>query len=143
MIKSHKRLKHEINKAQCLLSTLVRTVAAFHETNLNMKSRRRPSFRRCSAMRVTVRWVKVILVSPASGTIVSLLLARRCQQRCVKEKNAGRLQTISYASTTIATSLRLSLLALEAFRAQVGSVDTSKVSQSATSTSVHSHLRMV
>ena len=117
--------------------------AALHETNLKMKSRKRPSFQPCSAMRAIVRWVKVILVSPASGTIVCLLMARRCLQRCAKEKNAGLLQTISFASTIIATSLKLSLLALEACRAQAASVDMSKVSQSAISTSVHSHLKMV
>ena len=140
---SHKQLYHEINKALCLLSILVRMVAALHETNLKMKSKRRPSFQPCSAMRAIVRWVKVILVSPASGTIVSLLMARRCLQRCARERNAGLLQTISFASTIIATSLKLSLLALEACRAQAASVDTSKVSQSAISTSVHSHLKMV
>ena len=142
-IKCLNRLYLEINKTQCLLSTLVRMVAVLHETNLKMKSRRRPSSRPFSVMKVTVRLVKVTLVSPVSGTIVYLLLERSCLQRCARERNAGNLQTISYASTTTATSLRLSLLALEACPAQAVFVDTSKVSQSAISTSVHSHLKMV
>ena len=141
-IKCLNRLCHEINKTQCLLLTLVR-MAALHETNLKMKSRRRPSSRPCSVMKVTVRWVRAILVSPVSGTIVSLLSERSCLPRCAKERNAGNLQTISYASTTTATSLKLSSLALEACPAQAVYVDTSKVSQSAISTSVHSHLKTV
>ena len=142
-IKCLNRLYHEINKTQCLLLTLVRMVAVLHETNLKMKSRRRPSSRPCSVMKVTVRLDKVTLVSPVYGTIVSLLSVRSCLPRCARERNAGNLQTISCASTTIATSSRLNLLALEACPAQAVYVDTSKVSQSAISTSVHSHLKTV
>ena len=133
----------EINKIQCLLSTQVKMVEELDETNLRMKSRKRASFRHYSVMKVTVRWVKVILASPASGTTACLLMARRCPPRCARERNAGKLLTISCASTTIATWSRLSLSDSEECPALAASVDTSKVSQSAISTSVHSHLKMV